>query len=165
MYIARIKSIMSKILRYFIKHRTRTYFSFDFALSFHGLIPERAYMYTSAIESHAKTSRKKKRTGKYLYMDIPEEAFECGVNLIYEGEGQIRIASPEKALCDKLYMMGRVRNLREMGELLEYELRIDMEMLPNLNLNIIRKLSRLYPSENVKLLGEFIEKQRTCVRN
>ena len=76
-------------------------------------------------------------------MDIPEEAFECGVNLIYEGEGKIRIASPEKALCDKLYIMGRVRNLRELRETLKDELRIDMEMLLHLNLNIIRKLSKL----------------------
>lgn len=165
MSIARIKSIISKILRYFEKHRQRDYLSFDFALSFYGFIPERVYTYTSAIESHGKTKRKKRRTGKYLYMGIPEQAFECGVNLIYEREGQLRIASPEKALCDKLYMMERVKSLREMEELLEYELRVDMEMLPKLNLNIIRKLSKLYPSENVKLLGEFIERQRTCVRN
>ena len=152
--------MLYKVLRYFVRHKSRSYLSFDFALSFYGLIPEAVYTYTSAVEHPTK----KIRAGKYSYRVIPEQAFECGVNLRYEGGGKFRIASPEKALCDKLYTIEKVRTIHEMSDFLEEDLRLDMEELPNLNVNIIKKLSKLYPSENVRLLGELIERQRTYAK-
>ena len=40
MSIRRIRNMLYKVLRYFVRHKSRSYLSFDFALSFYGLIPE-----------------------------------------------------------------------------------------------------------------------------
>ena len=142
------------------KYVVRSYLSFDFALSFYGLIPEAVYVYTSATECKNHNSFFTTRNGSYSYRHIPKEAFECGVNLIYERGTRFRMASPEKALCDKLFLIPTVRTVSEMRELLEEDLRIDIDALTKLNVNIIKKLSRLYPSENVRKLGLFIERKK-----
>ena len=141
---------------------SRSYLSFDFALSFYGLIPETVYVCTSATEH--KTHHRSLITckGTYSYRYIPKNAFECGVNLIHEKGISFRMASPEKALCDKLFLLSPVKTLDNMRELLEDDIRIDIDVLLHLNLNLIKKLSTLYPSENVRKLWLFIKRERLC---
>ena len=144
------------------KYVPRSYLSFDFALSFYGLIPEAVYVYTSATERKNHYSSFIMNNGSFSYRYIPKEAFECGVNLIHERGMSFRMASPEKALCDKLFLMPPVRTVSAIRELLEDDLRIDMDALLTLNVNIIKKLSKLYPSESVRTLGMLIERERLC---
>ena len=67
--------------------------------------------------------------GTFTYCDIPSAAFPFGINLIKEGDYFYRIAEPEKALCDKLYSMHPVPNIRELEILLTDDLRIDKNEL------------------------------------
>ena len=154
----------SRTPAYFIagKYASRSYLSFEFALSFYGLIPETAYVYTSATERKGHNIFFTLNKASFSYKYIPKGAFECGVNLIYEKGMSFRIASPEKAICDELFLMPPVRTVSEMRELLEEDMRIDIDALLMLNVNIIKKLSKLYPSENVRKLGIFIEREKLC---
>ena len=145
------------------KYVSRSYLSFDFALSFYGLIPEAVYVCTSATEHQSNYNFFVTKNGSFSYKHIPQKAFECGVNLIHERGMSFRMASPEKALCDKLFLMPPVRTMNEMRELLEVDMRIDIDALLTLNVNMIKKLSKLYPSENVRKLGIFIERERLCI--
>ena len=136
----------------------RSYLSFDFALSYYGLIPEAVYVCTSAVERKIKHRFIKKGHKIFSYQYVPKIAFECGVNLMYENGISFRMASPEKALCDKLFSMPQIRTLREMGHILEDDLRIDVDIIPNLNLRLMKKLSKLYSSNNVVMLAKYVEK-------
>ena len=146
------------------EYEKKSYLSYDFALSFHGLIPEVVYVYSSAMEHRKKRYSLQKGHKVFSYQHIPESAFSLGVNLMYENGFPFRIASPEKALCDKLFLMPHIHSLQEMEDVLEYELRIDMDVIPKLNLRLIRKLAGLYPSGNVNILVQYLEKRILCTK-
>ena len=48
-----------------------SYLSFDFALSFHGLIPETVYSYTSATFEKRKKKTYQTSFGNFYYRDVP----------------------------------------------------------------------------------------------
>ena len=143
---------------------SRSYLSFQFALSFYGIIPEAVYVCTSASERNVYDRFFFSRKKSYSYKKIPKPAFECAVNLFYEEGISFRIASPEKALCDTLFFCPPVRTIRDMRELLDDYMRIDFDALLHFNLNIIKKLASLYPSENVRKLALLIERERICTK-
>ena len=90
-----------------------SYISFEYALSYYGLIPEAVFTVTSA--SYEKKKRKKYETpfGTFTYRDVPAKAFPLFIHLRQEGTYWYRIASPEKALCDELYSKSPVGNIKE----------------------------------------------------
>ena len=69
-----------------------------------------------------------------------------------------QIASPEKALCDKVYDMKTVSNIREMESLLTKDLRIDVDDLKKMDIDIIKEIAAAYPSTNVQLLSKFLKR-------
>ena len=69
------------------------------------------------------------------------------------------IATPEKAMCDKLYSFPVVSNLSELTALLFDDLRIDEEELLNLNKDDLLRFAKLYRSKNLNLFAEFINKK------
>ncbi len=129
-----------------------SYISFEYALSYYGMIPEAVYTVTSA--TCAKKKKKKYETlfGTFTYRDIPEKAFPFGIDIMKEGEYYYRIATPEKALCDKLYTMKPVGNAEEMFALLTENLRIDESELVKLNFQDIFTLAEYYHNTNVRKL-------------
>ena len=129
-----------------------SYISFEFALSDHGLIPEAVYTVTCA--SFEKKKKKIYNTyfGTYTYRDVPSEAFPFYLEVRREGDYWYRIASPEKALCDELYIKPPVRNTKELSELLYEDLRIDEESIRNLDCGIVELLNEKYHTTNIKKL-------------
>ena len=131
-----------------------SYISFEYALSYYGLIPEAVYTVTNA------TFDKKKiyetEFGTFTYCDIPSAAFPFGIHMIKEGDYFYRIAEPEKALCDKLYSMHPVPNIRELEILLTDDLRIDKNELIKLNIEKVEFLTEKYKAGNVRKLGKLI---------
>ena len=129
-----------------------SYISFDFALSQYGIIPEAVYTITCA-----SYNKKKKKTystlyGNFTYRDVPENVFYLGIRLIQQGEYFYRIASPEKALADKLYTLPPIKNNTEMRKLLEENLRIELISLCSLDIDLLKEISEKYHSTNVKKL-------------
>ena len=135
-----------------------SYLSFDFALSFYGLIPETVYSYTSATFEKRKKKIYNTSFGNFYYRDVPSDVFYLEVISLHEDKYYFKIASPEKALCDKLYTVAPVRSLKRIAELLEDDLRIDYSELEKLNIEIIEEISPLYHSSNVTLLAKFLRK-------
>ena len=133
-----------------------SYLSFDYALSEYGLIPEGVREYTCA--THGKGKRKNYSThfGDYSYRDIPSAAFPFETLLLSEGEYSYSIATPEKALCDKLYTLHPVKNLSELERLLFEDLRINEEEFAKLNPTLVAELSELYHCNNIRFFSHYI---------
>ena len=133
-----------------------SYLSFDFALSYYGLIPEAAYTFTSATFEKKKEKIYNNHFGTFTYRDVPSSAYPYGIRLISEGLYSFTIATPEKALCDKLYIESPVRNKKELIELLFTDLRIDETEFQQLDKEVLCNLADLYKSTNLKLLKKLL---------
>lgn len=135
-----------------------SYLSFDFALSYYGLIPEKVTAYTSATCGKKKKKQYDNHFGTFLYRDVPVNVYPLGINIIEEGEYVYQIATPEKALCDKLYTLNPIKNMKELEIILFNDLRIDVEELNKFNVNDLEEISNSYHSTNVDLLFRYIRR-------
>lgn len=133
-----------------------SYLSFDYALYYYDMIPEKAVNYSSATFKKGKKKKYSTPFGTYYYQDVPEKVYPYEVDLIRYGEYSFKIATREKALCDKLYSLSPVKNTKELEYLLFKDLRIDEEEFYKLDTNKIERLSELYHSKNVKLLYKYM---------
>lgn len=124
------------------------------------MIPEGImHTYTSATFSKRKRKIYENYFGTYIYKDVPKEAFSVEVKTEeYEGTTYL-IATKEKALCDKFYIMPPVRSLKDIKEMLFEDLRIDEDIIYSLNKDVLEFLSSLYHPNNVSLLNKLVNKR------
>lgn len=135
-----------------------SYLSFEFALSYHGLIPEAVYTFTSATFEKKKKRKYDTPFGTFTYRDVPAKAYAYGVEIVRDGKYNYKIATAEKALCDQLYKTKGVANYKELQELLFDDLRIDELQLKKLNVDDINIFAGKYGSMNVKKLNGFMRR-------
>jgi len=140
---------------------TPSYVSFDYVLSYYGLIPERVYEITSATLHTKKVFNTP--LGRFSYRPIPLSVYALGVDWLYdERNGGKFIATPEKALCDKIRGdrgVGRLTHKR-MKEYLFYDLRIEQEALHKLDMILIEEIAKGYKSYNLKSLTSLLKKEK-----
>ena len=135
-----------------------SYLSFDYALSVYGLIPEAVYTFMSATFDKKKAKEVENHFGRFTYRDVPPDAYPFGV-VIKEENGYIyRIASPEKALCDKLYTMPPVTSQKEIERMLFEDLRIDRADFEKLDYDGILQIGDKYHSNNLKYLMKYLRR-------
>ena len=135
-----------------------SYISFEYALSFYGLIPERVSTITCATFDKKKKKCYNTRFGTFTYRDVPSLAYPEEILLKKEGDYSFQIATPEKALCDKLYTLSPIGNYSNLEKMLFSDLRIDEEEFNKLNPDKIEKLSNLYHSRNISLLSKYLRR-------
>ncbi len=135
-----------------------SYISFEYALGHYGLIPERVVVVTCATFEKKKKKRYETMFGTFSYRDVPAAAFPLALRLVQEGEYFYRIAEPEKALCDEIYIQSPVANNKEMAALLLDDLRIEENQLAALDVEKIARLAPHYHSTNVRRLAAFLRK-------
>ena len=135
-----------------------SYISFEYALSFYGLIPERVNTITCATFDKKKKKQYKTSFGTFTYRDVPVSVYPEEILLKEEDSYTYQIATPEKALCDKLYTLKPLKNYANLENMLFNDLRIDMEEFNKLNVDTIDKLSKLYHSTNVELLSRYMRR-------
>ncbi|MBR1413902.1 MAG: hypothetical protein IJ574_04470 [Bacilli bacterium] len=135
-----------------------SYISFDYALSFYGMIPERVTTITCATNSKKKIKEYNTMFGVFTFRDVPVLAYPEELILKVEGEYSYQIATKEKALCDKLYILSPLKNYTELENMLFNDLRIDRDEFNKLDKIKIEKLGELYHSSNVKLLSKYIRR-------
>ena len=136
---------------------TPSYVSFDYALSFYGMIPERVNEITSATSKNEKLFDT--QIGRFSYKKVNLEAYSLGVDWIYDDiEGGKFIATAEKALCDKIKYDRGIGTLTQssMKEYLKYDLRIDITK--PLNYELIEIIAKAYKSRNLKTLAILVKK-------
>lgn len=129
-----------------------SYISFEYALGHYGLIPEAVYTITCATFEKKKKKKYETLFGTFTYRDVPSAAFPLEIRLVQEGDYFYRIAEPEKALCDKLYTMPPIANVKELAIMLSDNLRIEEVELLKLDREKIIMLSEHYRSKNIKKL-------------
>lgn len=142
-----------------------SYISLDYALQHYGLIPERVEALTSVT-----TGRSRKFStpvGVFTYRMIPLDAFRVGMDRVEIGDGRgFLMATPEKALADKLYD-GRGTGLQTQKELsgyLEENLRIDLAALRGLKPTELDAIARRYRSRKIRLLSDVVRRMRHQMR-
>ena len=138
-----------------------SYISFSYALSHYGLIPERAETCTSATFGKNRSKLFQTAFGNFSYRDIPKDAYPYGVYWKQEGDYSYLIASPEKALCDMLYIKPPAGSLGALKEMLFSDLRIDESSFANLNKEKLLSLTDRFHTQNIKLLARLVEKGLT----
>lgn len=136
-----------------------SYLSFEYALSYHNLIPERVVVYTSATFNKRKSKVYQNHFGHYTYRDVPNAAFPFSVKVYEENGYAYFIARPEKALCDLLYTRKPVTSMKELIMVLFEDLRINKDMFEQLNFEEVLFLSDKYISNNMKYLRKYIESE------
>lgn len=75
-----------------------SYLSFEFALSYHGLIPEAVYTFTSATFKKRKEKKYTNYFGTFTYRDIPAKAFPYEISIIEENQYNYKIATAKKSI-------------------------------------------------------------------
>ena len=137
-----------------------SYLSFDYALAEYGLIPEAVYVFTCATFNKKKIKTYTNKFGTFIYRDVPNNVFSYGVMVNVDGNYAYHIATPEKALCDKLYTISPVKTIKDLERLLFEDLRIDEDKFYGLSKQDILKLAPLYHSTNLNLLAKFIKGEK-----
>lgn len=137
-----------------------SYVSFESALSYHGLIPERVYVTKSATLKRKKTYNTP--VGYYQYIHVPETYYPIGLMLeIIENTYAYIIASPEKALCDLILNTSglRLQSVKSCKEYLINDLRIDEDAIARLDATIINDCAHEgYKKADMQYLLSFIKK-------
>ena len=135
-----------------------SYISFEYALAFYNLIPERVNTITCATFDKKRKKQFNNYFGTFTYRDVPKDAYPEEIILKEENNYSYQIATPEKALCDKLYTLKPLSNYSNLEKMLFDDLRIDTLEFSKLNIEKIEKLSNLYHSTNIKLLYKYMRR-------
>ena len=117
-----------------------SYVSLESALTYHGLIPERVYLMRSVCTKMHKWYDTP--LGQFEYVKVPENYFPIAVKQeIIDNSYCFLIASPEKALCDLILCTNnlRLQSVKAMQNYLIEDLRIDFDILKNLDTEIIKQ--------------------------
>lgn len=136
-----------------------SYVSLDYALAYHGLIPERVEALTSVTPSRSR--RFSTPVGLFIYRQIPAWAYEVGMVRV-EGDHNLAflIASPEKALADKIVSVrgAPISSIGEMGRFLREDLRIDDGALRSLSAERIEEFAGRYRSLRLRRLSGYLRR-------
>lgn len=137
LYIAGPRIKVEKPSNFLLANHLRgpSYVSLETALSHWSLIPERVYEVASVTLQSAKLYQTPVGRFRYLHADLPYYAF--GINSVrLSARQRVLIASPEKALCDKIVMTSGVflRSVRQAREFLLEDLRMEEDGLRKLRL-------------------------------
>jgi len=113
--------------------------SLDYALAWHGLIPERVHEITSVCSRRGRVIDSV--LGRFSYVRLPASVYPCGIMQASDSEQEVfLIACPAKAVCDKVMLTPRLRatSRAAMQDFLLEDLRIDASALRDLDLDVVR---------------------------
>ena len=128
-----------------------SYISLDYALSYHGLIPERVEMVTSVTLGRSRSFTTP--FGTFSYRRLSQSRYSVGVALEENGDLSFLIASPEKALADKVWADKRFDGTRLLSceSYLLDDLRLDPTRLAVFDSGRLDAIAKAYNSR--KLYG------------
>ena len=118
--------------------RGPSYVSLESALSYWNMIPERAYEISSVTIKPSKLY--KTPVGRFNYQKLKIPYYSYGIkNIKYSPKQTMLVASPEKALCDKVVLTPKIylRSIKQTREFLIEDLRMDSEVLSTLNTKVM----------------------------
>ena len=129
--------------------RGPSYVSLESALSYWNMIPEKAYEISSVT---IKTSKLYKTpVGRFSYQQLKIPYYSFGIkNIEYSTKQTMLVASPEKALCDKVVLTPKIylRSIKQTQEFLLEDLRMDTEVLSTLDTKMMELWIKNAPKES-----------------
>lgn len=117
-----------------------SYVSFETALSWYGLIPERVHMVKSLTTKRTRSFNTS--IGRFEYISSPDNYYSIGIGY---GESKKKytylLALPEKALCDMVVfaLKTRIQSLSGMRNYLQEDLRIDFSAVETWDTTIVEE--------------------------
>jgi predicted transcriptional regulator of viral defense system len=115
-----------------------SYVSFETALAFYGLIPEKVFAVRSATFKQAKHFEN--AVGNFEYTTVPQDYYPIGISQqTVDNEYTYLLATPEKALCDLILTTPnlRLQSVKAMQTYLEDDMRMDFSVLQSVDTEII----------------------------
>ena len=111
--------------------------SLEYALSWHGMIPERVAEVTSVCTRRGRLMTNP--LGTFSYTTVPRELFSVGLVIDSDSINHFWIASREKAICDKVLV---TRNLKAVGrasmlDFLFEDQRVDPDSLADFDFTVL----------------------------
>lgn len=120
-----------------------SYISLEYALSFYNLIPERVEVVTSVTPKRKKTFDTE--IGTFIYYTLNFKYYHFGYTTKRMKDGRnFLIATPEKAIADKIYFEKSLKTPKQIFEFLTENLRIEKADLKNLDLVSMEKMVSAY---------------------
>jgi predicted transcriptional regulator of viral defense system len=135
-----------------------SYVSLEYALSHHGLIPERVETVTSV------TTRRSRDFdtpfGTFSYRMLKGPRYAVGAILETAAKTPFLVASPEKALADKVWTDKRFSGLRlsDYDAYLYDDLRIDRETLIRFDYSRLQVIATAYDSAKINNLIRYLKR-------
>ena len=142
-----------------------SYVSLEYALGFHGLIPERATTVTSVTAGKRRVFATP--MGQFSYWPVPSTVFCVGISRMTTSDGRaFLIATREKALCDTLVHARSIhaRSTRQLEAVLADDLRVDLDELASFDTAVIAELARSWPSRRLALLVDVVDRLAGALR-
>ena len=137
-----------------------SYVSLEYALSYHGLIPEGVEEITSVTTK--RSIEFSTPVGRYTYRHIPEALFSVGFTCLPMIEQRSAlVATPEKALCDLLYLRKfQVENEADLRDLLFENLRLDETALSRFRIGLLKQIRKAGGSHAIEHLITYLRSLR-----
>ncbi len=138
-----------------------SYVSLDYALSYHGLIPEQVNVVTSVTTRRSHDFNTP--LGTFSYRMVTDNRYTVGAVLEQSGKVSFLIATSEKALIDKVWTDKRFNGVRvsEYSHYLTEDLRIDPDALAMLDISRLQAIGCRYNSAKIGNLVQFIHRLRS----
>jgi hypothetical protein len=137
-----------------------SYVSMESALSYWGLIPEKVYETSSVTIKRGRFY--KTPVGRFRYFHAGLPYYSYGLKSVKLTERQVAImASPEKAICDKIIMTPGIlfRSTQGVKEFLTEDLRIEKDSLLQLDLESIESWIEHAPKKtSIEMLVKTLER-------
>ena len=135
-----------------------SYVSSDTALGYYSLIPERVHTVTSVT-----TGRNKHfdtPAGNFTFEHVPVHLYEPGIKRVeLEDQRAFLMASPEKALIDRLWREKSLDTSQKMSDYLEFDMRFDFIGSTRINQTKLRILAKIYDSAVIWTLCDVFKKR------
>lgn len=137
-----------------------SYISFEYALSYYGMIPERVETVTSAVYNKNKDKVFDTPAGRFTYRYINPGIYFYGIDRQEENGEPYLIASKEKALCDILYKIKNSGTNTNIEHLLFEDLRIKEDEFLKLKITDLKLIVPLYRRILLNKMLEYLKSRR-----
>lgn len=127
-----------------------SYISFEWALSFYGIIPEGVYVVTSVSTEKSKSFTTPVGTFEYSYLN--HKRYSIGIDQKENTAGRFLIATPEKALSDLVHFKSKSLSGKDLLDDLVEGRRIDIDDLKNLDKSLLLEIADRYRSKPIRNL-------------
>ncbi len=134
--------------------------SLEYALAFYGLIPERVNTITSITNKRNKIFATP--VGRFTYQYLQTVKYSIGIDLVaLDDTHTIFIATPEKALADKIYFDAPDwQTQKDLKSYLFDNLRLEPQIINKLNRKLLKQIAVCYQTKNLTLFSDYLQKSR-----